>query len=196
MGVRRRPPAVAAAARSPARRRLGFDKAWIGRVEQVLGKALSNSHGAGVERSKGLGGGANRGRRGEACGSGWHGGEGRAGRPFIHASSGDDGKVSAVLRSLDRRAYGRHRGRTGGLPHARCEYDGVVGAVRGVLGQSERREAWASGSAWPRAEEPSGRCVGTVVEGRPAPVGDAWGAGARRHGALAPGLTPFCWAGL
>jgi hypothetical protein len=69
-GVRRRPAAVAAAARSPARRRLGVDKAWAGHVKQVLGEAPSNSHGAGVERSKGLGGGANGGRRGEAGGSG------------------------------------------------------------------------------------------------------------------------------
>jgi hypothetical protein len=80
-GVRRRPVVVAAAARSPARRRLGLDKVWAGRAKQELGEALSNSHGAGVERSKGLGGGANGGRRGEACGSGWRGGEGRAGRP-------------------------------------------------------------------------------------------------------------------
>jgi hypothetical protein len=55
---------VAAAVRSPARRRLGVDKARAGRVEQVLGEAPSNSHDVGVERSKGFGGGANGGRRG------------------------------------------------------------------------------------------------------------------------------------
>jgi hypothetical protein len=54
---------VAAAARSPARRRLRVDKVRAGHVEQVLGEAPSNSHGAGVERSKGFGGGASGGRR-------------------------------------------------------------------------------------------------------------------------------------
>jgi hypothetical protein len=39
-------------------------------------EAPSNSHGAGVERGKGFGGGANGGRRGEAGGSGWRGGGG------------------------------------------------------------------------------------------------------------------------
>jgi hypothetical protein len=48
---------------SPARRRLGVDKARAGRVEQLLGEALSNSHGAGVDRSKGFSGGARGGRR-------------------------------------------------------------------------------------------------------------------------------------
>jgi hypothetical protein len=53
------------------------DKARAGRVEQVLGEAPSNSHGAGVERSKGFGGGANGGRRGEGGGSVWRA-QGRA----------------------------------------------------------------------------------------------------------------------
>jgi hypothetical protein len=66
-------------------------------------------------------------------------------------TAGDDGEVSVVLQRLDRRAYVRRRGRTGGPPRARREYGGVAGAVRGVLGQSERQEAWASGSARPRA---------------------------------------------
>jgi hypothetical protein len=91
VGVRRRPAAVAAAVRYPAGRRLRLDNAWTGRAEQVLGEALSSSHGTGVARSKGLGGGANGGRRGEACSSGWRGGEGRAGRHYIHVSSGDGG---------------------------------------------------------------------------------------------------------
>jgi hypothetical protein len=57
----------------------------------MLGEALSSSHSARVARGKGLGGGANGGRRGEACDSGWCGGEGRAARHYIHVSSGDGG---------------------------------------------------------------------------------------------------------
>jgi hypothetical protein len=74
--------------------------------------------------------------------------------------AGDEGRASVVLRRLDRRAYGRCSGRTGGPPRARREYGGVAGAVRGVLGQSERRELWTSGSARTRAEGSSGRCAG------------------------------------
>jgi hypothetical protein len=80
----------------------------------------------------------------------------------------DDGEVSAMLRRLDRRAYGRHRGRIGGPPRALREYGGVAGAVRGILGQSEHREAWASGSARPRAGSRREGARGTAAEGRPA----------------------------
>jgi hypothetical protein len=53
---------------------LEVDKARAGRVEQVLGEAPRNSHGAGVEWSKGFGGGAiggwrrTRGRTAVRCG--------------------------------------------------------------------------------------------------------------------------------
>jgi hypothetical protein len=43
---------VAAAARSPARMRLGVDKARAGGVEQVLGEVPSNSHGAGMSGAR------------------------------------------------------------------------------------------------------------------------------------------------
>jgi hypothetical protein len=71
-------------------------------------------------------------------------------------TAGDDGEVSAVLRRLDRRVYGRRCGRTGGPPRARRAYGGVVSqleaswaearvGVRGPraahdLGQRSRRE--------------------------------------------------------
>jgi hypothetical protein len=73
---------------------------------------------------------------------------------------GDDGTASAVLRRLGQRTYGRRRGRTGGPPRARRAYGGAATRLEGVLGRGERREAWASGGARPRAEESSGRCVG------------------------------------
>jgi hypothetical protein len=94
-------------------------------------------------------------------------------------TAGDDGGASVVLRRLGRRMYGRRCGQTWGPLHARCAYGGVAARFEASWGRGERREAWASGSARPRAEESSGRRAGTAIKGRPAPAGDARRAGAR-----------------
>jgi hypothetical protein len=97
-----------------------------------------------------------------------------------------------VLRRLGRRMYDQLRGRTGGPLRARRVYGGVAARFEASWGRGECREAWASGSARPRAEESSGRRAGTTVEGRPAPAGDAWRASARRRGSLVPDPTQCC----
>jgi hypothetical protein len=88
---------VAAAARSPARMRLGVDKARAGGVEQVLGEVPSNSHGAGDERSK-VAAAAQRwpaADRGKDGGDDAVGGETR--RYFIGRGLGGDGVVTAAI---------------------------------------------------------------------------------------------------
>jgi hypothetical protein len=90
-GVRRRLTAVAAAARSPARRRLGVDYKRPWEAPRVLGSVL----GAQVVKGSAGGGGtpaaAAMARRTGAAARGWRGWRGRTRRPFIRAARGDDG---------------------------------------------------------------------------------------------------------
>jgi hypothetical protein len=97
-----------------------------------------------------------------------------------------------VLRRLGRSTYGRRRGRIGGPPHARRAYGGAA---------TRLEASWAEasvGRCGPQAVHGLGQrrrregARGTAVEGKPAPAGDTRRAGARRRGALAPGLKQFC----
>jgi hypothetical protein len=96
-------------------------------------------------------------------------GEGRTGRPFIRASSGDKGRASVVLRRLGRRMYGRHRGWTGGPPCAQRAYGGAT---------SRLEASWVEarvGVCGPRAAhdlEQRSRREG--AQARPSRVGRHW----------------------
>jgi hypothetical protein len=86
-------------------------------------------------------------------------------------TAGDDGEVSAVLRQLNRRAYGRRRGRTGGPLRARCEYGGVAVRFEASWGRASIGGAWTSGSARPLSGSRREGARVTAAEGRPATRG-------------------------
>jgi hypothetical protein len=107
----------------------------------------------------------------------------------LGVTAGDDGVIPPCYGAS---AGARTAGVADGLGVRRAHRLWRGGAVRGALGEGQRREVWASGGARPQAEE---RWEGTRARaprvGRHA-ADDARHTGARRRGALAPGLKQFC----
>jgi hypothetical protein len=167
VGNPRRPAAVTAAARAPARLRLVVDNKWTGGVECYLGKVLGGVVWNGDDRRRRCsgGGGNDVSWRGWQRGVAWGRGETR--RPLYSAARCDGGETTRGSRRATaprparvRPAPRTHRGSTARTAHVQRTGD----AGRGVSGEGEHWEAgpWAVHGLW--------RCSAS---------GRAWGRGRR-----------------